>query len=146
MRRLVEESRSGEGGAILVMSALLIIVLLGFAALTVDLGYAWAERRTSQNTADAVVMAGGIEYLASGAASNADVIAVMKDYANRNDAAFTDGDWVESKDQDPDGQSTVWSVELSAVRQPAKYDRRARHSDHETEEDRLPGRDAWAGW
>jgi hypothetical protein len=94
VRRLVEEGRSGEGGAILVLAALLIIVLLGFAALTVDLGYAWAERRTSQNTADAVVMAGGLEYLASGAASNADVIAVMKDYADRNDAAFTDGDWV----------------------------------------------------
>jgi hypothetical protein len=38
-------------------------------------------------------MAGGLEYLASGAASNADVIAVMKDYANRNDVTFNDGDW-----------------------------------------------------
>ncbi len=46
-----------ESGAILVISALSIVVLMVFAALTVDLGAAWAERRQLQSAADAGAMA-----------------------------------------------------------------------------------------
>lgn len=46
-----------ETGAILPLFAILIIVLLVFAAFTVDLGAAWAERRQLQSAADAGAMA-----------------------------------------------------------------------------------------
>ena len=43
---------------VLVMTTLLLVVLLGFAALTVDLGYAYEEHRQVQNTADAAALGG----------------------------------------------------------------------------------------
>ena len=46
-----------EDGAILPLFGLLIVVLLVFAAFTVDLGAAWAERRQLQSAADAGAMA-----------------------------------------------------------------------------------------
>ena len=45
--------RRDESGAILPIFALMLIMLLLFAALAVDLGAAWAQRRTSQTAADA---------------------------------------------------------------------------------------------
>jgi len=41
-----------ESGAILVFTAMLLVVLLGFAALAVDLGNAWSNDRRTQTAAD----------------------------------------------------------------------------------------------
>ena len=55
-----------EDGAILPLFGLLIVVLLVFAAFTVDLGAAWAERRQLQSAADAGAMASVLPPLAIG--------------------------------------------------------------------------------
>ena len=55
--------QTGERGAIAPIFALILVILLIFAALTTDLGAAWAVRRTAQATVDAAVMAAATEYL-----------------------------------------------------------------------------------
>lgn len=49
-----------ESGQAIVLFALAIVVLLGFAALTVDLGYAYAQKSRLQNAADAAALAGAM--------------------------------------------------------------------------------------
>ena len=50
-------NQRGESGQVLVMAALLVGVLLGMAAMAIDIG-GWASHRTSlQNDADAIVLA-----------------------------------------------------------------------------------------
>lgn len=52
MRRL-----SSDGGAVAVIVALLSVVLFGFAALVIDVGALYAERRDLQNGSDAAALA-----------------------------------------------------------------------------------------
>src|SRR5262245_4430238 len=51
----------GEAGQVLMLFVLLIPVLLGMAALAIDLGSYSAERRTLQNAADAIALAAAQE-------------------------------------------------------------------------------------
>ncbi len=44
--------RDGEGGAVLVFTALLMLVMMGFAAIAVDAASAWSEKREVQTAAD----------------------------------------------------------------------------------------------
>jgi hypothetical protein len=55
MRRL-EGPDDGETGGIAVIVALLMVVLLGFAAIAVDVGMLYSERAQLQNGADAVAL------------------------------------------------------------------------------------------
>ncbi len=48
----------GENGAVLVLTALLLLVLMGFAALAVDAASAWSKRRQIETAADIGVLAG----------------------------------------------------------------------------------------
>lgn len=50
-----------EGGAVLPLVGLSMVMLMGFAALAVDVGVGYSEVRTSQNSADASVMAAAVE-------------------------------------------------------------------------------------
>ena len=52
MRRL-----SGDNGAVAVLVAILAVVLFGFAALVIDVGALYHERRQLQNGADAAAFA-----------------------------------------------------------------------------------------
>ena len=52
-----------ERGATAIIIALLLVVLMGFAALAVDIGAGMVERRGDQTAADVAVMAGAIEAL-----------------------------------------------------------------------------------
>jgi hypothetical protein len=52
----VRRSRHDERGAVLIMTALMLVVLLGISALVVDLGYAYEMRRQAQNSADAAAL------------------------------------------------------------------------------------------
>lgn len=56
-RRIVAD----ENGAILVVVALMLVVLLGFTALAVDVGWATVERRNMVAAADAGALAGAVE-------------------------------------------------------------------------------------
>ena len=52
-RRFTRAPTHRENGAVLPIVALLIVILLVFAAFTVDFGAAWAKRRQLQSAADA---------------------------------------------------------------------------------------------
>lgn len=56
-----------ERGATLVVVTLATLVLFGFAALAVDVGYGMSERRRAQSTVDASVLAAAVELNAAGA-------------------------------------------------------------------------------
>jgi len=61
-----------ERGQTLVQVALMLVVLLGFAALAIDGGLVYAERRHMQNAADAGALAGARELCISGSATLAE--------------------------------------------------------------------------
>lgn len=56
MRRLTAQL-AAEDGAVMVMAAVLLVVLIGFAAFAIDVGALYQERRELQNAADAAVLA-----------------------------------------------------------------------------------------
>ena len=57
MRRLGMTTADGERGGISVLVAILMVVLLGFAAVAVDVGMLYAERTQLRNGADAAAIA-----------------------------------------------------------------------------------------
>lgn len=75
--------RASERGVIIVMSVLLLVCLVGVAALVVDISYAYQLRRKAQSAADASALAGG--YSLNGTSSGATAATtVVKDYALQN--------------------------------------------------------------
>jgi Flp pilus assembly protein TadG len=60
-----------ERGQVLVMGALMMTVLVGFLALVLDVGNAYAQRRFTQNAADAASIAGA-QYMAVNRAAPSD--------------------------------------------------------------------------
>jgi hypothetical protein len=87
----------GERGAALVMLAIVLVVLMIFAALSVDIGAAYAQRRQNQSAADVGASAGGVEFLLSG---NFDkVVSTARTVAGKNlPAAPTDAQWAACTD------------------------------------------------
>jgi Flp pilus assembly protein TadG len=49
-----------QRGQVAIVVALMLVVLLGFAALVVDVGLNWAARTQAQSAADAAALAGVI--------------------------------------------------------------------------------------
>ena len=92
--------RRNEAGAVLPIFGLLIIVLLVFAAIAVDLGAAWAQRRQSQTAADAGVMAAALEYLRDSPSNETGIFNLVNDYVNANLAEpdLTWSDWASCTD------------------------------------------------
>jgi len=81
--------RRDESGQSLIMFALGLAVLLGMAAMTIDVGLAYVARRDMQNAADAAALAGA-DVLLEGqssvlAANEARDIALLNGYANAAD-------------------------------------------------------------
>lgn len=110
MRGLLQKSRlhGDERGAAMVVLAISVVVLFAFAALAVDLGAAWAQRRTSQGAVDAAAMAGALEYLTDSAPNSATIVDIVRDYASRNlPNPPTAQDWVDCRD--PDGLADGFS-------------------------------------
>ncbi|HSJ71921.1 MAG TPA: Tad domain-containing protein [Acidimicrobiia bacterium] len=91
-----------ESGAILPLFALMLLMLLGFAAFGVDLTAAYAETREAQSTADAAVLAAGLEFLDDTSPSNEDLYDAIKQYTvlNWGPKAPTDADWAACQDPD----------------------------------------------
>lgn len=79
-------SENREHGQTLVIIAILLVVFIGMMALVLDGGMAYANRRSSQNAADAAALAGARELCRGSSASVA--IAAAQDYAlNKNNAS-----------------------------------------------------------
>lgn len=64
MRRI--ENQPGQRGAILAWTAILLTVLIGCAALAIDLGVGWNARRNLVTTTDAAALAAAQEYASGG--------------------------------------------------------------------------------
>ncbi|TFG49119.1 MAG: hypothetical protein E4H33_02925, partial [Anaerolineales bacterium] len=52
-------SKNNESGQVMAFLAVCLVVLLGFAALAIDGGMLFSDRRHAQNAADASSLAGG---------------------------------------------------------------------------------------
>ncbi|WP_437771273.1 Tad domain-containing protein [Arthrobacter sp. KNU40] len=86
MRRLmVPKNDDGERGAIAVLVAFLLVVLLGFAALAVDAGMLYSERAQVQNGSDAAALAVAQKCAASTSDPNCSTTSpIASDIANKN--------------------------------------------------------------
>jgi len=102
LRSLGERLRHDEQATILPLFAVLLLVLLGFAAIGVDASAAFAEKRQSQSAADAAVLAAALEYLAPTSPSGLDIAAQVKSYAATNapGTPSSDADWASCLDPD----------------------------------------------
>lgn len=98
-----------DSGAIAVIAAILITVLVGFAALAVDVGYLMTARRQLQTAADAAALA-GCRVLADGG-TQAAALAEAEDYASRNDFAPADALYV--LDTPPDTEVTSTYIQVT---------------------------------
>ncbi len=83
-RRHMPHHTNDETGAILPIFALLIVVLLTFAAFAVDLGAAWGQRTLNQSAADAGVMAGGVAYIDNPPFANPGIVAEVERIVDAN--------------------------------------------------------------
>lgn len=79
MKKLVKIVKNEDGQALLLM-ALLIVVLMGFAALVIDLGHVYITKTKLQNAADAAALAGAQDLPN---ASTAKITAI--NYAEKNE-------------------------------------------------------------
>jgi len=79
LTRLQQIVRRGEGGQAAIMIGLVIVVLIGFSALSVDVGALASDKRDLQNAADAMALAGANELPNS---NNA--IATAEEWATKN--------------------------------------------------------------
>ena len=83
-----------ERGAAALLTAAGMVLFLGMAAMTIDLGLAFNERRQDQSAVDASVMAGALEAVNGTDAMIIQAIDYNIDYARRNlDTPFTSAEW-----------------------------------------------------
>jgi len=90
--RCGSEKRRGERGQALVLFVMALAVLMGFTAMTIDVGLFLRERRNLQNAADAAALAGVLELPQSPAAAQLRA----QEWAVQNGIDGTDGRQVES--------------------------------------------------
>jgi len=91
MRRLgksLSKPDKGEQGQIVMLTAFVLVVVLGFAALAIDLGFFAETKRDSQNDADAMALSGVQGLALRGLSQNlreANAQAIAEDWADLND-------------------------------------------------------------
>ena len=99
LRIVLDQFFKDERGAVIVLVAfLLVFVLIGMAALTVDVGYLYLQKRHLQTTADAAALAAAWELPWSNPGNTIEATAL--EYAGYNDI-YQDGD-TEIVVSDPD--------------------------------------------
>lgn len=92
MRRLIDHlthahtvhRENGERGAVAVITALSLVVLLGFAAITIDVGMMYEERAQLQGGADAASLAIAQQCGAGGACTSEATAPLAQQYATSN--------------------------------------------------------------
>ncbi|MDZ4166083.1 MAG: Tad domain-containing protein [Coriobacteriia bacterium] len=108
MMRLMKD----DEGATAVTVALVMFVLVLFAALAVDVGYGYSVRRQLQTAADAAALAGCRVLADKG--TNAEVLAVAEDYADRN--AVAPGDGLSMLEDPPDTEVGADYVQVTVMK------------------------------
>ena len=91
-----------DSGQTLIWFALSLVVLLGIAALAIDVGRLYGERRRMQNAADAAALAGAHE-LCQGR-PDADAVAMANDYAIARNGA----QWATPSPSGDTGWTSPW--------------------------------------
>jgi hypothetical protein len=82
--------RQDDRGATAIVVALALILMMGFAAVAIDLGAGMVERRGDQTSADFAVMAGALEALNGGPAMTTEIL----NYARLNlPTNYLDAEW-----------------------------------------------------
>jgi Putative Flp pilus-assembly TadE/G-like len=94
-----------EHGQVAIVVALMLVVLLAFAALVVDVGLNWAARTQAQAAADAAALAGVIALPGDPAAAVEDV----RYYLNANVPGLAGTPGWEHNGTDADGDITCWT-------------------------------------
>ena len=84
MRWLILRLRREDRGAYSVMTAMLLVVMLGAVALAVDVGAMYAERTELQNGADAAALAVAQKCAVSETHCTTTAVTVADQYADRN--------------------------------------------------------------
>jgi Putative Flp pilus-assembly TadE/G-like len=99
-----------ERGSVAITVTLAMTVLLGFAALVVDVGLSWAARASAQTAADSAALAGAAELLAGGPAA---AVGAVRDYLNDNVNGLadqpTDPNWPFNTNEG-DGEIVCWTL------------------------------------
>lgn len=105
-----------ERGAAAIVVAISMLVIMGFAALVIDLGAGFNERAQDQSAADASVMAGAIEAL-----GNAEAMRDLAlEYARANlDTIYTDAEWAAIWESCSDPGKASLGLNLTPVPGPA---------------------------
>jgi Flp pilus assembly protein TadG len=100
---------AGERGTVAVTVALALTVLLGIAALVVDVGLSWAARAEAQTAADAAALAGASRL----AAGPLEAVAAVRQYLDANVAGLANGPadpgWP-LNGTDEDGEVVCWTL------------------------------------
>jgi len=107
-----------ERGQALILAALAMVVILGFAALAIDVGYWYSQKREVQNAVDAAALAGAQELPDDPAAAET----VAREYLTKNGVSETNGDTVSItfRRTDPEGDPTEWDSVVIEVERPAE--------------------------
>ena len=99
-----------ERGSVAVTVALSLTVLLGFAALVVDIGLNWAARTSAQTAADSAALAGASSLLSDGGLA---AITTVEDFLNRNVGGLVelpdDAGWATDGDVG-NGEVVCWTM------------------------------------
>ena len=108
-------TRHPERGATAILVAVSLLLLVGIAALAVDLGAGWNNRRQNQTSADLAALAGAIESVGATAEASARD-AVFKYVEGNLDATYAASEWqaMWSQCTDPDKPAGFNSVTAPA--------------------------------
>jgi hypothetical protein len=95
-----------ERGSVAITVTLALTLLLGLAALVVDVGLNWAARTSAQTAADSAALAGASRLLVDGPTA---AITTVEDLLRRNQVAPVDVNWALDGNED-NGEVVCWTL------------------------------------
>ena len=108
---MVHSDTQNDRGASVILVALTLLVMMGFAAIAIDYGLGANERRHDQTGADTAVMAGAVELVTGGSVQ--EVVDEIVNYVNLNVRNVPTAAWEACTDPSP--LSQVVSINYPAV-------------------------------
>jgi Putative Flp pilus-assembly TadE/G-like len=103
---MLRDRGGSERGSVAIVVALSLTVLLGFAALVVDIGLNWAARTSAQTAADSAALAGASRLLADGPAA---ALTTVEDFLDNNQVDLPPGAWA-TDGLEGNGEVFCWTM------------------------------------
>jgi hypothetical protein len=103
---MLRDRGGSERGSVAITVALSLTLLLGLAALVVDVGLNWAARTSAQTAADSAALAGASELLVNGPAA---AIGTVGDFLQDNLVTPVGTGWALDGDED-NGEVVCWTL------------------------------------